>query len=45
MWDLRSSLPISTDEMHDGKALALDWFDDGIVSGGSDCQLKSSVVK
>jgi ribosome biogenesis protein YTM1 len=44
LWDLRSSLPISTDEIHDGKALALDWFDGGIVSGGSDCCLKSSAV-
>jgi ribosome biogenesis protein YTM1 len=44
LWDLRSPLPISTDEMHDGKALALDWFEGGIVSGGSDCCLKSSIV-
>lgn len=44
LWDLRSTLPISTDEVHEGKALALDWFENGVVTGGSDCVLKSSVV-
>lgn len=45
LWDLRSSLPQSTQAIHEGKAITLAWHEDKIISGGSDCCLKSSVVK
>ena len=49
VWDIRSSVPVSTSEVHSGKVLCLDWLDSSrkgssikVVSGGSDCLIKST---
>lgn len=51
VWDIRSSVPVSTAEAHAGKVLCLDWLEQAtgkatttvsVVSGGSDCAIKSS---
>jgi WD40 repeat protein len=47
VWDVRTSVPLSNMEVHEGKGFAIDWTtcdQDNkrkIVSGGSDCCLKS----
>lgn len=48
-WDTRSSVPLGKNETHDGKSLCLAWFNNGtdderIISGGSDCCIKSTKV-
>jgi len=40
VWDLRSNVPLITNEVHNGKALCLLWHDNVIVSGGSDCTVQ-----
>ena len=40
LWDIRSSVPLASPEMHTGKALCVDWFGDIGVSGGADCCVK-----
>ena len=50
VWDIRSTVPVSTAEAHAGKVLCLDWLEKStgkettvsVVSGGSDCAIKSS---
>ena len=52
LWDLRSSVPLNTiEELHSGKGLCMDWLVESkasnkeklhIVTGGSDCMIKSS---
>jgi ribosome biogenesis protein len=50
VWDIRSTVPLSTAEAHSGKVLCLDWLEQSskgdkrvsVVSGGSDCAIKSS---
>jgi ribosome biogenesis protein YTM1 len=51
VWDIRSTLPLSTAEAHSGKVLCCDWLEQAsgkgvkslsVVSGGSDCAIKSS---
>lgn len=45
-WDLRSTVALSTSEAHSGKVLCVDWLEKegtvSVVSGGSDCAIKSS---
>ena len=52
LWDVRAKVPLSNRAAHDGKALCVDWVSsadqDGryqVVSGGSDCAVKASVVE
>jgi ribosome biogenesis protein YTM1 len=48
VWDIRSNVPISTSEAHAGKVLCCDWLERkaestlSVISGGSDCAIKSS---
>jgi len=46
LWDIRAKIPLSSAELHDGKALCMEWVDGregkGILSGGSDCLIKST---
>lgn len=50
LWDVRAKVPLSSRATHDGKALCVDWILDSeagqyqVVSGGSDCAVKASVV-
>lgn len=49
VWDTRSSGPLESSQSHDGKGLCLDWDSQSdslsrLVSGGSDCAVKSTVV-
>lgn len=54
LWDIRAKIPLSNRAAHDGKALCLDWVGDAsegtagqyqVISGGSDCAIKASVVE
>ena len=40
VWDIRSTAPLITNEVHDGKALCLLWHENVILSGGSDCTVQ-----
>ena len=46
LWDLRTTVPLGSNEMHSGKVLCLDWLVDSsgtlsALTGGSDCTIKS----
>ncbi len=46
LWDIRSSVPLGSNETHQGKALSLSWLDETqVVTGGSDCCLKSTKLE
>eukprot|EP01038_Epipyxis_sp_PR26KG_P006108 gene6108-8421_t len=48
LWDNRAIIPLSESEVHNGKALCLDWINNdnetAVVSGGSDCCIKSTHI-
>ena len=44
IWDIRAEIPISTTELHTGKALCGKWLsneENKIITGGSDCCVRT----
>ena len=44
LWDLRTPVPLHTLQGHTDKALCVAWANNGLVSGGADCTVRSYSV-
>ena len=44
VWDLRSSMPLHSLQIHEDKALCLNWFGSTLASGGADKKVSLQVV-
>ena len=46
VWDMRSPMPLHSLPTHaEEKALCLDWFEQGVATGGADCKVKFQAIK